>query len=332
LCQGNLQHARLLLLPGLHPINRLHLCLGVMAYPAAPLWMLMLVISTIEGIRESAAPHTYFPPGPALYPSGKTPCNSRAGLHPVWPFPHPGAGVFPHCETASRAPEYGEKGETMKTCKYSMTRLMRVVKIGVALGTAIIGASALQGQDSPSAPAPVPGSIAEISHRAKEFLQDAAQANQTEMAMADVAEGRSQNSAVKELAQMMRSDHQQNYAQLQVIAQNHLIALDSSLNMMNQHAVNHLRKVSDADFDKDYTKAMLKDHVKCITRFDKAIAEIEEPYVREYAQSTLPALRKHLRHTEDAARSVGVDETTISSILKGLPSDEAQRSVTFNQN
>ncbi|HEY3861984.1 MAG TPA: glucans biosynthesis glucosyltransferase MdoH [Verrucomicrobiae bacterium] len=67
-CQGNMQHMRLLLIPGLHPVNRLHLCLGVMAYLAAPLWMLMLLVSTIEGIRESIRPHPYFPAGPSLYP------------------------------------------------------------------------------------------------------------------------------------------------------------------------------------------------------------------------------------------------------------------------
>jgi membrane glycosyltransferase len=67
-CQGNMQHARLLLIPGLHPVSRLHLSLGVMAYAAAPLWMLMLLISTVEGIRESIEPHPYFPPRQSLYP------------------------------------------------------------------------------------------------------------------------------------------------------------------------------------------------------------------------------------------------------------------------
>jgi membrane glycosyltransferase len=77
-CQGNLQHARLLGLPGLHVINRLHLCLGVMAYVAAPLWMLMLLVSTIEGIRESVEPHTYFPTGPALFPIWKISIQQQA--------------------------------------------------------------------------------------------------------------------------------------------------------------------------------------------------------------------------------------------------------------
>ena len=79
-CQGNLQHARLLMLPGLHAVSRLHLCLGVMAYLAAPLWMLMLLCSTIEGIRESITPHVYFPQGPALYPVWKISVEHQAIL------------------------------------------------------------------------------------------------------------------------------------------------------------------------------------------------------------------------------------------------------------
>ncbi len=77
-CQGNMQHARLLMLPGLHVVNRLHLSLGVMAYLAAPLWMLVLLISTIEGIWESVLPHTYFPTGPALHPIWKISVQQQA--------------------------------------------------------------------------------------------------------------------------------------------------------------------------------------------------------------------------------------------------------------
>src|SRR6202041_3230910 len=99
---------------------------------------------------------------------------------------------------------------------------------------------------------------------------------------------------VKELARMMRTDHEQNYALVQSLAQAHGITLDASLDMLNQHEVNRLQKAHDADFDKEYTKVMLKDHVKCIKRFEKGAADIEEQDVKQYAQNTLPALRHHL--------------------------------------
>jgi membrane glycosyltransferase len=79
-CQGNLQHARLLLTRGLNPVNRLHMLLGVMAYVAAPLWMLMLALSTIEGIRETVEPHPYFPPTRTLYPIWRISVEQQAVL------------------------------------------------------------------------------------------------------------------------------------------------------------------------------------------------------------------------------------------------------------
>jgi putative membrane protein len=221
----------------------------------------------------------------------------------------------------------------MKIFKNSTTRLQRVLKTGTALGAAIFGATVLaQSADPAPPPASTPSTAIEISHPAKEFLQFAAQADQTEIAMADVAQARSQNTTIKELAEMMRSDHQKDYVQVQSMAQKHMIALDASLSSMNERAVTHLQKVNAPDVDRDYARVMLKDHVKAITTFDKAVAQLDQPDVTQYAQSTLPILRKHLQHTEIAARSAGVDEATISSILKGLPTDEMSRAVTFNQN
>jgi putative membrane protein len=218
----------------------------------------------------------------------------------------------------------------MKTYKTYQMRLTRVVKVGAALGAAIFTVAAVQAQSTGQNTTPPPSASSEpsagITHRAKEFLKEAGQANQTEIAMANVAEGKSQNTQVKELARMMRTDHEQNYGQLQTIAQNHGIALDAKLDMLNQHEVNRLQKANDADFDKEYTKVMLKDHVKCIKSFDKAALDIEEQDVKQYAQSTLPALRHHLQKSEEAARSAGVDESTITSILKELPAED--RAVT----
>ncbi len=223
----------------------------------------------------------------------------------------------------------------MKTCKYSTPRLIRALRIGTALGAAVLTVSALQaepsGQSLNSPPAVSAEPSVNISHRAKEFLEDAAQANQMEIALADVAAEKSQNTSVKGLAQTLRADHEQNLGQLQSLAKVYGVTLDDSVSWFNQRIVNHMQKAKDADFDKEYTKMMVKDHVACIKNFDKAVADIKEPDVRRYADNTLPTLRMHLRHSEEVARSVGLDEATIASILKGLPTEETERGVTLNQ-
>jgi membrane glycosyltransferase len=47
-CRGNLQHAWLITAKGLHPINRLHLFLGILSYVASPLWLVFLVLGSFS--------------------------------------------------------------------------------------------------------------------------------------------------------------------------------------------------------------------------------------------------------------------------------------------
>ncbi len=56
-CQGNLQHARLVGAPGLHPLSRLHMACGMFAYLAAPVWLaLFLLTATGAVVLDSALP------------------------------------------------------------------------------------------------------------------------------------------------------------------------------------------------------------------------------------------------------------------------------------
>ncbi len=54
-CQGNLQHSWLLFARGFHPVNRVHLLMGIMGYVASPLWMLFLLISSIHTFHAVAS-------------------------------------------------------------------------------------------------------------------------------------------------------------------------------------------------------------------------------------------------------------------------------------
>jgi membrane glycosyltransferase len=54
--QGNLQHAWLLTTRGFRPANRFHLLMGVMAYVSSPMWLLFLILSTVEMINQTVLP------------------------------------------------------------------------------------------------------------------------------------------------------------------------------------------------------------------------------------------------------------------------------------
>ncbi|HEY8254615.1 MAG TPA: glucans biosynthesis glucosyltransferase MdoH [Rhizomicrobium sp.] len=52
-CQGNLQHLRVVFAKGLTLPSRLHLAMGIMSYLSSPLWLLLLIVSTLEMLRFS---------------------------------------------------------------------------------------------------------------------------------------------------------------------------------------------------------------------------------------------------------------------------------------
>ena len=68
--QGNLQHIGVMPMRGLHWLSRLHLLTGILSYVTSPLWLLVLILSSIVTCIQAIAGHQYFQPGAfSLFPS-----------------------------------------------------------------------------------------------------------------------------------------------------------------------------------------------------------------------------------------------------------------------
>lgn len=68
-CQGNLQHARVISAHGLHPMNRLHMLNGIMAYLASPLWLGFLVAGLLLALQAQLILPEYFSADSPLFPT-----------------------------------------------------------------------------------------------------------------------------------------------------------------------------------------------------------------------------------------------------------------------
>ncbi|HEY6824389.1 MAG TPA: hypothetical protein VI195_08105, partial [Steroidobacteraceae bacterium] len=67
--QGNLQHSRVLGFRGLHPLSRVHLLTGIVAYVSSPMWFALLLLSSLLSAIEAAKKPEYFWPGfQSLFP------------------------------------------------------------------------------------------------------------------------------------------------------------------------------------------------------------------------------------------------------------------------
>jgi len=158
-----------------------------------------------------------------------------------------------------------------------------------------------------------------LSSKGASFVKEASAGNQSEIALAQLAQQKAQNPEIKNLAQMLQQDHQQAQEKLQTIAQAHGLTLDTSPTFTQRRAQSKLEKLNGAEFDQQYAKDMLEDHVTDIKKFQKASQNIEDADVKQFAQQTLPTLQTHLQHAETAAKSAGVDESTITSLTKNVP-------------
>ena len=67
-CQGNLQHLRLLFAKGLLPAYRILFVNGAMSYVSALLWLLFIVLGSVEALAEVFLEPTYFGDVPSLFP------------------------------------------------------------------------------------------------------------------------------------------------------------------------------------------------------------------------------------------------------------------------
>jgi membrane glycosyltransferase len=67
-CQGNLQHAAVLLARRLDAISRLHLLTGIGSYITAPLWLLFILIGILIAVQARFVQPDYFPTGKSLFP------------------------------------------------------------------------------------------------------------------------------------------------------------------------------------------------------------------------------------------------------------------------
>ncbi len=67
-CQGNMQHLKILISKGLHPVSRVHFTIGVMSYLSSPLWLAFLVVGTAIVLGRGIFPPVYFEEVRTLFP------------------------------------------------------------------------------------------------------------------------------------------------------------------------------------------------------------------------------------------------------------------------
>ncbi len=68
-CQGNMQHMKVLISKGLHPVSRIHFLIGIMSYLSSPLWLSFLLVGLMIALGREFFPPVYFTESRTLFPT-----------------------------------------------------------------------------------------------------------------------------------------------------------------------------------------------------------------------------------------------------------------------
>src|ERR1051326_2254482 len=151
------------------------------------------------------------------------------------------------------------------------------------------------------------------------FISQAAQANLAAVELGKLGAKKSANNEIKQFSQHLETDHRVANSKLKPIAKYEGVQWPQRLDAAHKDELSQLRKLSGAEFDKQFTTMALKDHAKAIALFQQEAQMGQNQVTKQYAQNTLPALQHHLDMAKNVAKDVGLNETAISSILSQFP-------------
>ena len=133
----------------------------------------------------------------------------------------------------------------------------------------------------------------------QKFVDFAAQTDMTEAHVGQMAQDNADAQGVKDYAQMLNSDHTKDYGMLQTAAQKAGCTVPQGLDKMHDAKIAPLAKMKGPAFDKKFVSTMVTGHEQALTEYKKEANDLQNPDLKNYAQSAIPVLQKHLDGAKD---------------------------------
>ena len=144
-------------------------------------------------------------------------------------------------------------------------------------------------------------STAPLTGADKDFAMKAAEGGMMEVDLGQLAAAKATSNDVKDFGNRMVSDHGKANDELKAIAAQKGLTLLTQAGQEEKKTSNDLSQKSGTGFDKAYMSDMVKDHEKDAKEFEKAIKDLKDPDVKNWATKTLPVVQDHLKMAKEIA-------------------------------
>jgi putative membrane protein len=177
-------------------------------------------------------------------------------------------------------------------------RTSRVALVTVAVCAVVAAVLAISARGTPR----------NVSGLDQEWLKTSAQGDVFEIRGGHMALGKSQNTAVRRLAQRLIADHSKSLSDARKLASQLGIQLKLEPTQTQQWQLWELNEMSGNEFDHDYSQLEVQDHMQDIEETTSEVQEGSNPQIRHDARQEIPMLQLHLSLSRVALRSAGGDD------------------------
>jgi putative membrane protein len=178
--------------------------------------------------------------------------------------------------------------------------------LAIAAASTLFAAGTTSAQDKQ--PAPEKSRSAQKSGkddagRDAKRMKDLAAANMAEVETGKLALEKAQDPKVKEFAQHMVDDHGKMLEELKQLAQSKSVQLPSVPDAKHQKVMKKLQSASGADFDREYMRAMVKDHRDALKLAQRTAKGAKDAELKASAHKAAPEIQEHLKMAQDISKS-----------------------------
>jgi putative membrane protein len=138
------------------------------------------------------------------------------------------------------------------------------------------------------------------------FVQVGIQDAMAQVKLGQLAQEKGTSQVVRDFGARMEADHSKVDDQLKEIASGNNITIPDALRTKGQALYDKLTKLSGAQFDREYMRAMVLEHALDVAAFRRESQSGADIAVRDFATKTLPQLEENLRIARDDSAKLGI--------------------------
>jgi putative membrane protein len=183
---------------------------------------------------------------------------------------------------------------------------MRKSAIVLVSSFLMLAAAALLGQQGGQSTTPPDATTKAPGEQDQKFMKDAAVGDAAEIQLGQLADAKASDPRVKHFGERMVTDHSKADDQLKNIAGSQHISLPTELDPPHKNMKAALSIQSGSEFDKNYMRTMVQEHLKTLKKFQREAASSQDPSIKQFTMNSIPVIQSHLNAARQIESQIGI--------------------------